>query len=177
MFVSIEHAGSFACLEFNRGDFRFEPALRLGFGKPGLRAQRPGVLGLSAYLVLLDKVFSVPAGMLAGKRIVQAIIEQAVYHSAIAQPVSVPGPAQQERRLVHIFHAACDGAIGMTKHHLLGSGNDRLCAGAADAVDCHGRDADRQARAQRRLACRVHPGARLQNLAHDYSVDLVRREP
>ena len=118
-----------------------------------------------------------PAGMLTGKCIVETIAKQAIDERSVAQPIAVARLAEQERGLIHILHATGDHTIGIFQHDLLGGGNDRLGTGAADPVHRHRRHAYRQARADRCLACRIHPRTRLQNLAHHHRVDRLARQP
>ena len=112
--------------------------------------------------------------MLAGKGIVQPVPKKTVNERPVAQTIAVTRFAKQKRGLVHILHAASDGARRVAKHDVLRGGYDRLRAGSADPVDGHRGDVDRKTRTYRCLTRRVHSGAGLQNLAHNNGIDPIR---
>src|ERR1700761_4578820 len=105
---------AFAPCYFDANQFGVEIAARLGFAKSLLRTRGPTVLSFARDVELRDEVFGVPAGMLAGKRVVQAIAQQAVVDLRVAHAVAPTAAVEQIRRAVHVFHAARHGRIAET---------------------------------------------------------------
>ena len=122
----------------------------------------------------LAKIFGVPAGMFAGKRVVEAVAQHAVVELRVAHAVA-PSPVGDEvGRHVHVLHAAGDRAVEHAEHDLLRGGGDALRAGAADAVDRHGGNIDRYAAVDGGLPRRVHLVAGLDDIAHHHRADFRR---
>ena len=120
-----------------------ELARRLGRRKTLLRPFGPAVLVLAGNLAGFHQVLGVPARVLVGKGVVQAVAQHAVVDLRVTHAVA-PAPAAHEvGRRVHILHAAGDRAVDHAEHDLLGGRGDRLRAGTADAVHRHGRCFDR----------------------------------
>ena len=91
----------------------------LGAGETLLRAQRPAILSIAGHLVFFDQVFSVPARMRIGKRVVQAVAQNAVIKLAVAHAIAPTGARDEIRREIHILHAAGDRDVDIAECNLL----------------------------------------------------------
>ena len=101
---------------------------RLGAGKKLLRAQRAAILSIAGHLIFFDQVFSVPARMRIGKRVVQAVARNAVIKLAVAHAMAPAGARDEIRREIHILHAAGDRDVDIAERNLLRRRHDRLGA-------------------------------------------------
>jgi hypothetical protein len=114
LFIARELLRTFARGDIHRYQLGVEVAARLRVGKTLLRARGPTVLGFARDVELTDEVFRMPARMLAGKRVVQAVAQQAVVNLRVTHPIP-PAPAiEQVRCAIHVLHTARDGGIAKT---------------------------------------------------------------
>ena len=109
-----------------------------------LRAFSPAVLLLARDLAGIHQILRMPAGMLVGEGVVEAVAQHAVVNLAVAQPIA-PAPATHQVRA----RGPCSpcrprSRSRLAEHDLLRRRGDGLGARAADAVDRHRRHLDRQ---------------------------------
>ncbi|MNP12954.1 hypothetical protein D3C76_1052120 [compost metagenome] len=103
----------------------------------------------------------------------QAVAQQAVLQFGVAHAQPGARLRQHVGRQAHAFLAAGDDHFGVAATDRLHGEEQRLEARAAELVDGHGRDADRQAGADGGLARGVLAGAGGEYLAEDDFVDLL----
>ena len=109
--------------------------------------------------------------MAAGKGVLQPVAQHGIVNLRRPQAIA-PAPAlEQIRGAVHVLEAPGDGAVDLAADDLLRRADDSLSAGAADPVDRHGGNGNRQAAAESRLPRRILAVARLDDIAHDDAAD------
>ena len=123
--VLVEFHRAFSRGNFDRRDFRGEFAGRLRRRKPLLRALRPAVLVFAGDLVRSREILGVPAGVLAGERIVEAVHQHRIEDLRVAHAVTPAPGAHEIGRSIHVLHAAGNRAIDESEHHFLRSAGDR----------------------------------------------------
>jgi hypothetical protein len=126
---------------------------------------------------MLHQILGVPAGRRVRKRIVQPIPQHAVIELAIPHPVAPSAARDQIGREIHVLHATRHGHVDIPQQDLLRGRDDRLGAGAAEAIDCQRGRGHWQTRVNSRLARWVHLHASLNDIAHNHRFDLVGAEP
>ncbi len=149
-------------------DCRHCLALRLG-GK--------GVLLFTAEAVFVHQVFCGDTHVIVVERIPQAVADHAVDQLAMAHALAGTGRGHHVGGEAHVLLATGDDHFGVTTTDRLGRQVQGLEARAADLVQGQRRYAVGQAGVDRRLACRVLPGACGQHLAEDDLIDLRRLQP
>ncbi len=176
MLVLVELRRTLARGNFDCCDFRGELAGSLSCRKALLRAFGPAILLFAGDLVGTCEVFGVPPGMLTGEGIIETIHQHRIEYFRITHAIA-PAPGTHEiRGTVHVLHAAGDRAIDQAEHHLLRGARNRLRSRAANPVDRHCRNLDRDAAIDGRLPGRVHFVASLDHVAHDNRVDITGAE-
>ena len=111
--------------------------------------------------------------MLSRKGIVQAVAKGRIEDFPGTHPVTPPPGFEQIRPLVHILHTTGNHAICFAKTNLACGHDNGFCPRSADTVHGRRRHALRHSAMQRRLSCRIHPGACLDNLAKESPIDKV----
>ena len=107
----------------------------------------------------------------------QAVVHHRVDQGTVAHAVALTGLGQQVGRLGHRLHAAGHDDVGLARLDVEIGEVDGVDAREAHLVDGGGRDAERDAGVDRRLAGCHLAGAGQQHLAHEDVVDLLGREP
>jgi hypothetical protein len=133
--------------------------------------QREGILVLAADRVADGDALRVGAHVAILDGAPQAVVDRRVDELPIAEPESEPRAGEQERGLVHRFHAARHDDVGVAGPDLGCGEHDRLEARAADAVDRRRARPVREAATERSLTGGGLADARLQHLAHQDLVD------
>src|SRR3990170_6356990 len=88
MLVPLEHDGPFGPRDFEWEDFSLEATSRLCLAKSSLGPQGPGILRLACNLEFRDEILSMPALVLSGEGVVQAVAQHAVIDLRIAHAVT-----------------------------------------------------------------------------------------
>ena len=104
----------------------------------------------------------------------EPVVDHRVEHLAVSEPVAEARLREQVRRIRHRLHATRDDDVDVAGADHRVRDLDRPDRRRADLVDRVGRRLDRQPGRDRRLPRRRLPGARLQHLAHDHVLRLVR---
>jgi hypothetical protein len=124
-----------------------------------------------------DEILRVPARVLAGEGIVEAVAKHAVVDLCGAHAVAPAAAVHQIRCAIHVLHASGDGDVHLAGRDLLRGGDDRLGAGTTNTVHRRGRNRHRQAATDRGLARRIHLVAGLDDVAHEDAADRRGVEP
>lgn len=165
-FICGEDRRPLVALDRQRLDLFPEPSRSLRRGESLLALRSKGVLGFARDAVLLHQVLRVPAGMFAGKRVVQSVEQQRIHGLGISHARAEAHAGQQVGRAVHVLDTAGDHDARNAGEHFRIRGRDTLGTGAADAVHGHGWHAHRQAPVDRRLSGHIHAIAGLHDVAH-----------
>ncbi len=158
-------------------DLFVELALCLGQRKRLLRAFGPAILRLPAQLIACREIFGMPAGVLTGECVDQAVHQHAVMQDAVAHALAPAASGHQVRCAVHVLHAACNGEVDIAQADFVRCLGDGLGTGSAYAVDGQRRDGFRNACVDRCLARRVHLVAGLDDVAEHYGADKLGVQP
>ncbi len=175
--VGRDHGVALLAGDGDRHDLLVEAACLLGGDRALVRSEGERVLRFAADVVLGSDALGVHAHVHVAGRAPQAVVDGRVDDGAVAEPVAGARLRQQVGRHVHALHAAGHDEVGVAGTNGRCAHHHRLQPGAADLVDGRGADALRQAGPQGSLAGRRLADARLEDLAHDRLVDILRGDP
>ena len=118
-FVLMEGRRPLFARNLHRRDLRLEMPSALRPREALLRAQSPLVLLLARDLIFLNQILSMPARMLAGEGVVEAVAKYAVVELSISEAIAPSTTADEIRSLIHALHAASDRGIGGAQQDFL----------------------------------------------------------
>jgi len=174
MLIRLKRARTLSPTNLNFHDLVGEFSRGLRSGEALVRTQRPFVLLDTTDLELRDQIFGMPTRVLIRERIVEPVAQHAVVEDSVAQAVTPSATRNHVWSCVHVLNTASDGRIHRAHQDFMRCGHDRLRAGAADPIDGHDGDLDRQSPVDRRPARGIHLVAGLHRISHDDRADLIR---
>ena len=160
----------------NGDDLFAEPAGLLRGGGALLALESKRVLLLARDVVLARQVVRGLRHVQAAVRVEQRDHER-VFHRRLAEAEALARAADDVRRLRHVLHAAGEHRLRFAQLDLLGGADDRLDAGAAEAVQREGRNLFGHAGLESDVTRSVDGVARgLQGVADDDVIHFLRRD-
>ena len=157
-----------------RHNLVLEPAILDGVDRPPVAFERIRVLALARDLVLLGDQFRRHAHVEVLVGVPETVHDHGIEDLGVPEAVPATELRQQVRSVGHRLHAARHDEFHVAGLDSLGRQPDGLESRAADLVDGHRGHAGVESALESRLARRVLPQPRRNDVAHDNLVHLGR---